>query len=146
MVNSPRDLWILLWSFLLWSRGFELHYCSMYKSLNDIICDLLGLGLVRISSVTTTTKCKRHWGFCISVLESLPPLRKCFAEIYRRGTMTYSKAGIYFSPSAVRWTALLPGRSVSCCGAEDQELPTLTRGPRCSGQTARVACVSAMRV
>ena len=49
----------------------------MYESLNDIICDLLWFGLVVKSSVTKT-RCKRCWGFCISVLESFPSLRKCF--------------------------------------------------------------------
>lgn len=78
---SPWALWILLCSFLLWSKKFELHFCSMYDSLNDIICGLLWLGLVVVSSVTTRTttkRCKKHWGFCISVLESVPPLCKCF--------------------------------------------------------------------
>ena len=82
---------------------------------------------------------------CMGVSSS-PPQVLLNTQMCRRGTTTYPKAGIYFSPSAVRQTALLLGGSVSYCGAEDQELPMLTREPRCSDQTAEVTCVSATRL
>lgn len=81
---------------------------------------------------------------CIGVSSSPLPVF-LNTQMCHRG-MTYPKEEIYFSPSVVRWIVLLLGGSVSCCGAEDQELPTIIREPRCSDQTIQVVCVTAMRL
>lgn len=87
-VNAPP--------FLLWSRSSKLYFCSTYESLDDISCDPLWLwvGYSKLCS-NNTNKCKRCWGFCITLLESPPPFCKCF-WILRCvvGHKTSSEAGI----------------------------------------------------